>query len=130
MTESELLASPSFLKWCAIWEKDRHCPLPMADWALENVGELAFEACVWAHETEERDGSHDGNVTLRVAPKYSQDRRLWFWTTVSGKNYHCCVPVPMGSGYFQTFPAAIAYYLTHFDRALVKKYPPKVLEAV
>lgn len=116
MTESELLASPDFIAWCRVWEKDRHCPLPFADWALENVGELAFEACVWAHEKEERKGH-------RVNPGL-----VYAWVSIRSHDWGCWnVPIAEVCNLRtdNSYPAAIAYYITHFDRELAAKYPPK-----
>lgn len=127
MTESELLASADFLKWCAHWEQDRHCPHAMADWALENVGELAFEACVWAHEKEKR-----GNAGRGEWGEFERTRptKLTIWWSCeepeySRTNFPSNVPIVDELHQAESFPAAIAYYLTNFSRELAAKYPPK-----
>lgn len=138
MTESELLASPDFLAWCRVWEEELHCPLPMADWALENVGELAFEACVWAHEKEERYDPWDDRLTGRVYPRRQSGSKtgkfVWWSLTDVSQEQNDDVPIIYdyhpNTTFHSTFPAAIAYYLTHFDRELAAKYPPKVKAAV
>lgn len=127
MTEEQLLADSEFIGFCNRWKEDRHCPLPFADWCLENVGELAFDACVWAHEKEQRKGDKGMSRTrpltigvlfcwadIGIGPKDA------FWNDVPLTDFKDC----------STFPAAIAYYLFHFDRELAAKYPPKALKAV
>lgn len=128
MTEEELLALPSFLKWCKHWEADQHCPHAMADWCLETVGELAFEACMWAYAKEERGVSNNGND----GPFYrTRPTSYYAWFRLGDRSDSSNFPshVPMTGSWtgrqLYSFPTAIACYLLNFDREVAAKYPPK-----
>lgn len=135
-TEEQLLASDEFLGFCGTWERDRWCPAPFADWLLENVGDVAFQAAMWAVETEERSDWCSRRLT-RVFPSVethaSHIMGHFYWMVIgrvplsipSASDY---VPLARDNVYnhYATFAAAIACYVLYFDVELAKRYPPKL----
>lgn len=129
-TAEQLMQSDEFLGFCGAWERDRWCPAPFADWCLENVGELAFQAAMWAVETPEREDFPDRRPA-RVCPTIeggdNKERGQFYWMGITtGTLANDYVPIRGAhSEHLLTFAAAVAYYLINFDVELAAKFPPK-----
>lgn len=127
MTEAELLANSDFIGFCGAWEVNRHCPFPLIDWCLDRDWPEGAEAARWVVEKEEREQvSSDGDFE-HVCPAHSFSQLTYWWDTVGtwNKQWSDDVPLPASPNEFDSFPAAIAYYLCNFDPTLAARYPPR-----
>lgn len=118
ITESDLLSDAEFLKWCAAWEAEKRCPLPMVDWILEKYDdERMYLAARWAWGKSIK-GQH-----IFPGPLYTwidiRSEEYGPWNIPLGFTTHLPNLTMMG------IPAAIAFYFIHFNAELAAKYPPK-----
>lgn len=113
LTESILLATPTFLAFCEAWEADKRCPVGLIDWLLDLDNEAMALAAKWAYETNALGGYIS---PLHLDEKYEK----WGWISiVTGAGWYCNVPCFHDSKVrlrqFFIFPAAIAWFLCNFD---------------
>lgn len=129
MTESELLANGTFIGLCGRWEADRWCPIPMIDFCLDHDWPEGADAARWAVEKEERIGFGMPGEMIRTYPWQLNNGEWSWWDGFTNPGDADEVPMRTKNlsqrNVIPSFPAAIAYYLTHFDPILAAKYPPK-----
>ena len=135
-TAEQLMQSDEFLGFCGAWERDRWCPAPFADWCLENVGDLAFQAAMWAYEAEERI-DWVSKIPSRLFPCRETGQNdvngHFYWMPIE-YGLFACDYVPLVRSYqkrhYPTFAAAIASYLLHFSVESAKRYPSRRMAAL
>ena len=130
-TADSLVRSEDFLAFCRTWQSRVRCPLPFADWLLENVGQVAFEAAMWANQYPprpdiRREKPNGKRQRIRTYPEKLGDWWNWWPIDRHEKNQTAC-DVPISGidveSRFGSFAESIAHYLFRFDLEKSRLFP-------
>jgi len=131
MTATDLLADPTFLSFCADWQRNGRANLVFGDWLEDEPRYLSGQAQAWRWASREARPNEPLCRFRYFCPDDSKSG-WWWWSGRNGNDYWCnhlpwCQDDDSAS---PTFPAVIAWFLDKWAERFGDSPVPLTAEAV